>query len=51
MRRPGAIPGLLPAAGHGRKAYSPLFKYEWAPTYEALQRYASGTDGSPSTAS
>ena len=29
------------------KAYSPLFKYEWEPTYESLLRYARATDGSP----
>ena len=26
---------------------SPLFKYEWTPTYEALSKYAQATDGSP----
>ncbi|WP_271024108.1 cupin domain-containing protein [Rhizobium sp. RCAM05973] len=39
-------PGLRPAEGKWGHAYSPLFKYEWAPTYEALSRYASVTDGS-----
>ena len=34
-------------APNGRKGYSPLLKYEWEPTYEALQRYAKATDGSP----
>lgn len=29
------------------KPYSPLFKYEWAATYEALCRYAAVSDGSP----
>src|SRR3546814_11405983 len=29
------------------KAYSPLLKYEWEPTYEALVRYAKASDGSP----
>lgn len=39
--------GLRPAGQHWTKPYSPLLKYEWAPTYEALQRYARVTDGSP----
>jgi gentisate 1,2-dioxygenase len=39
--------GLRPAGQDWSKRYSPLFKYEWEPTYEALQRYASVTDGSP----
>jgi len=40
-------PGLRPAKTEWCKGYSPLFKYEWGPTYEALQRYARATDGSP----
>jgi gentisate 1,2-dioxygenase len=40
-------PALRPSTGSWSKAYSPLFKYEWAPTYEALTRYARVTDGSP----
>lgn len=43
-----AAPALHPQNGKWSKAYSPLFKYEWAPTYESLQRYARATDGSPS---
>ena len=39
--------GLRPAGQDWSKRYSPLFKYEWEPTYEALQRYAAVTDGSP----
>lgn len=39
--------GLRPAGTTWTKAYSPLLKYEWAPTYEALTRYARVTDGSP----
>jgi len=39
--------GLMPANDTWSKGYSPLFKYEWAPTYEALSRYAKVTDGSP----
>ncbi len=40
-------PALRPSTGDWNKAYSPLFKYEWAPTYESLLRYAKVTDGSP----
>ena len=40
-------PGLMPATGTWSKVYSPLLKYEWAPTYEALQRFATAGDGSP----
>lgn len=39
--------GLVPADDKWTHAYSPLLKYEWAPTYEALSRYAKVTDGSP----
>lgn len=39
--------GLRPVGQDWSKRYSPLFKYEWEPTYEALQRYASVSDGSP----
>ncbi|MBZ6379176.1 NADPH dehydrogenase [Pacificimonas flava] len=39
--------GLRPAGEQWTKRYSPLLKYEWAPTYEALQNYARVTDGSP----
>jgi gentisate 1,2-dioxygenase len=42
-----AAPGLLPHGQTWNHAYSPLLKYEWAPTYEALARYARVTDGSP----
>ncbi|MEJ2626232.1 MAG: cupin domain-containing protein [Pseudolabrys sp.] len=47
MRNSWGSPGLRPAKGEWSNDYSPLFKYEWAPTYEALQRYAKATDGSP----
>jgi gentisate 1,2-dioxygenase len=40
-------PGLRPATGEWSKGYSPLLKYEWEPTYEALQRFAAVNDGSP----
>jgi gentisate 1,2-dioxygenase len=39
-------PGLRPAGKEWSKRYSPLLKYEWAPTYEALARFAANTDGS-----
>ncbi len=38
---------LLPAGESWSKRYSPLLKYEWEPTYEALLRYAGASDGSP----
>ena len=38
---------LRPAGESWSKRYSPLLKYEWAPTYEALLRYAKVSDGSP----
>ncbi|WP_028226488.1 cupin domain-containing protein [Paraburkholderia ferrariae] len=40
-------PGLRPQNGEWNRRYSPLFKYEWEPTYEALTRQARVTDGSP----
>lgn len=40
-------PGLRPHDVGWNKPYSPLFKYQWGPTYEALQRYARVAEGSP----
>lgn len=40
-------PGVLPVNQTWTKPYSPLFKYQWDATYEALQRYASVSEGSP----
>jgi gentisate 1,2-dioxygenase len=40
-------PGLRPAQDNWCKGYSPLLRYEWEPTYEALQRYGRAADGSP----
>jgi gentisate 1,2-dioxygenase len=40
-------PGLRPWGATWDKRYSPCLKYEWAPTYEALTKYARVTDGSP----
>lgn len=39
--------GLRPSTGDWSKGYSPLLKYEWAPTYDALQRFAKASEGSP----
>jgi gentisate 1,2-dioxygenase len=38
---------LRPAGQEWSKRYSPLLKYEWTETYDALERYARVTDGSP----
>jgi gentisate 1,2-dioxygenase len=38
---------LRPVAENWSSGYSPLFKYEWASTYLALQRYAETVPGSP----
>jgi gentisate 1,2-dioxygenase len=38
---------LRPAGETWSKRYSPLLKYEWGPTYEALQRLARVSGGSP----
>ena len=35
-------PGLRPAQDNWCKGYSPLLRYEWEPTYEALLRYGRG---------
>lgn len=47
MTRTWGNPGLTPAGESWTHGYSPLFKYEWEPTYEALLKRASCTDGSP----
>ena len=39
-------PGLLPSCGSWTKSHSPLLKYEWAPTYDALLRCAASSPGS-----
>ena len=38
---------LVPHEHGWTRPYSPLFKYEWGPTYEALQRMARASEGSP----
>ena len=40
-------PGLRPANEAWAHGYSPLLKYEWGPTYEALLRHGKTSDGSP----
>lgn len=44
---PGLTPGGGLVPGGWDKGYSPMFKYEWAPTYEALLGLADASDGSP----
>jgi gentisate 1,2-dioxygenase len=39
--------GLRPQGQEWSKRYSPMLKYEWAPTYEALSKLARVSDGSP----
>lgn len=38
-------PGLRPQGDKWGQPYSPLFKYEWVPTYEALLNYSKVSDG------
>lgn len=40
-------PGLRPETIGWTKPYSPLFKYQWEPTYEALVRYAASHEDNP----
>lgn len=40
-------PALRPQNTGWNKPYSPLFKYQWEPTYEALCRFARSAAGSP----
>ena len=47
MTKTWGAAGLTPTGGDWSKGYSPMFKYEWEPTYEALTAYAEATDGSP----
>lgn len=47
MTKTWGNPGLTPGGGKWDKGYSPMFKYEWEPTYEALTRLAEASDGSP----
>ena len=47
MTKTWGNPGLRPAGSQWSKPYSPLLKYEWEPTYEALQNYDKAAEGSP----
>lgn len=47
MTKKWGSPGLKPSEESWGKGYSPMYKYEWEPTYEALLKYADATDGSP----
>ena len=47
MTKTWGNPGLTPGGGSWTKGYSPMFKYEWEPTYEALNKLAGCSDGSP----
>lgn len=47
MTRTWGNPGLRPMGETWTKGYSPMFKYEWAPTYDSLGKYAACTEGSP----
>lgn len=40
-------PGIRPTEVRWSKNYSPLYKYEWAPTYRGLLACAEASDGSP----
>ena len=40
-------PGLTPGGGAWDKGYSPLFKYEWERTHDALHGLAGVSEGSP----
>lgn len=47
MTKTWGNPGLTPGGGSWTKGYSPLFKYEWDRTYEALHNLSAASDGSP----
>ncbi|KIC48649.1 cupin domain-containing protein [Tateyamaria sp. ANG-S1] len=47
MSKTWGNPGLTPGGGTWDKGYSPMFKYEWGRTYEALQAYAASAEPSP----
>ena len=47
MTKTWGNPGLTPAGGDWDKGYSPMFKYEWEPTYESLLKHAKTSSGSP----
>ena len=47
MTKTWGNPGLTPAGGDWDKGYSPMFKYEWEPTYESLLKHSKTSSGSP----
>ena len=47
MTKTWGNPGLTPAGGDWDKGYSPMFKYEWEPTYESLLKHAKTNSESP----
>jgi gentisate 1,2-dioxygenase len=47
MTKTWGNPGLTPGGGTWDKGYSPMFKYEWDRTYEALEKYSAASDPSP----
>jgi gentisate 1,2-dioxygenase len=47
MTKTWGNPGLRPASTPWAKGYSPMFKYEWGPTYDSLRKYGVATEGSP----
>ena len=47
MTKTWGNPGLTPAGGDWDKGYSPMFKYEWEPTYESLLKHAKTSSESP----
>ncbi len=48
MTKTWGNPGLRPMGQSWSNGYSPMFKYEWEPTYDALKKLASCSEGSPS---
>ncbi len=47
MTKTWGNPGLKPTGEAWGKGYSPMYKYEWESTYNALQKFAACTAGSP----
>ena len=47
MTKTWGNPGLKPMGQTWSKGYSPMYKYEWEPTYESLGKFAASTEGSP----
>ena len=47
MTKTWGNPGLTPAGGDWDKGYSPMFKYEWEPTYESLLKHSKTSSESP----